>query len=262
MFDDPDGQGWYPFDLPSEELPGCPSRQVYEAWQRVIWEDDPWDALAPIYPAVPAELGAIAVKQAWGARSRSKAPHDHVFTFCRVLMGERLDLADEEPCEALKPILEVFREGSVSLGPLDPAQDRSWFLPDMFWLEFVDGWAAVKHPYGSNAFRLAASRAVRYPVRLNREAFGARYSPPVEEVASIAYQLQKLVGDEPILLPVKLIGEHFGYKGDNARVAGSRVRKPLQDKGLLHLVEKHVPGVHADRLHFNFKRLNLYTPPE
>jgi len=124
------------------------------------------------------------------------------------------------------------------------------------WIEFVDMWHIVKFPEGQGVLDMAFKSAKEAPIKLAIEDDLGR---DFTTVASVAYYLQReFRGDEPIILPVKRIGELLG----KTAMHGTRLVRLLGHYGLIEEVDSSFSyASHKARTYKFLIDSGKYEPP-
>lgn len=136
-------------------------------------------------------------------------------------------VADGDVMRLRRPVLAFLS----TLADLDYGGAFIDFSEEAFedrWIDFVDALHKVRMPEGSGPLELAFKHAKQAPIT-PEPAIG----PDYVLVASTAYYLQHLQGDEPILLPVERVGSLFGKD----KMHGSRLVQLLVHYGLIQVVD-------------------------
>lgn len=128
----------------------------------------------------------------------------------------------------LKPFVIAFASGLMQYKMLTP--DNNWSDWGLCFVEFLDKWDTALYPLGEDAFSWAVQLARQNPIFLRSDR---TRDNSVALVAGIAYYLQLMRGDQPILLPTERIGRLFGRDGDTARQLGSRLIRAVRNAGVL-----------------------------
>jgi hypothetical protein len=119
---------------------------------------------------------------------------------------------------------------------------------------FLDGWERVRYPKGWDPLNLAIARARRRPFSVEGAVV-----PGYAEFVNIAFQLQYAMGDQPILLPTRLLAEKLGV----APMTISRYRNRALDQDWLKVVRhhKHNPAGRgcATQFRFNLDKVKSAT---
>lgn len=99
--------------------------------------------------------------------------------------------------------------------------------PDEFWILFDHRWDAVRTAEGEDSLTIAMALADAEPYRPDPCPY-----PSYARVASVAYHLARLRGDEPIFLPQKRLAKWLGL----SQPAVSAIIGKMQRAGLIELV--------------------------
>ncbi len=122
-----------------------------------------------------------------------------------------------------------------------------------FWDRFIGHWHKPKTLEGERLLDVALRNAHNNPITLTQDL----QSPRLTELASIAYHLQLLRDDEPILLPLSLLVNLLGISKE--RVWSLRTK--LVHIGLLVKVREHIAHSKANEYRFQLDRTDLFTVP-
>lgn len=249
-------------ELLSSERAALPTAEQFKAWsESPIWEEMP----VPFYPGVDPVLISISALHASQLTYELVIDFRYPFEWARIVEGhfiaQGVDVPETIP-ENLRSAVEAFRHATLCFIVPDIKTEREWYSPGLTWTLIGECWKSVKHPAGSNILELANSRALKRPMSLNREFFGSEWTTELEWVASIAFNLQSVMGEMDFFLPTEFIGNMLGFEGVNARKWGSRLLGPLKRAGLLIEKGGYVPGSKCMRLRFAVKRTDLYSLPK
>lgn len=129
--------------------------------------------------------------------------------------------------DELVPAIEAFCGAAVSAGF---GQHMDFSDIEARWMDFVHYWHSVTYAEGQGPLEIAFEHARLHPI-VPIPSFGNNYALFV----STAYHLQRLLGDEPILLPVERVGALF----DRDKMYGSRLVSLAMRAGLLEVVSLH-----------------------
>jgi hypothetical protein len=124
------------------------------------------------------------------------------------------------------PALEAFCDAINNVGASCGHVDFN--DPEARWLEFVDCWFKIRMPEGDGPLQLAFRQAQQAPLDV-RPAWNRSFVLFV----STAYYLQQLQGDDPILLPVTLVGKLF----EKDKMFGSRLISLAVREGFIRVVD-------------------------
>jgi hypothetical protein len=124
--------------------------------------------------------------------------------------------------------------------------------------EFCHLWDSIKFPIGEGPLSVAIRQADALPVHLAHDFRGDAYT----RFVSVAYHLQLLVGDRPILLPCRPLADLLGT---SAQTISMRRGFAEKDKFLVrHKEHKFRPGAGSKATEFRFdvSRFNQETRAE
>lgn len=106
--------------------------------------------------------------------------------------------------ERLRDPIDAYIE-AIRGAPWIPLE-KNFLSVDGILIEIRQHWGKIKYP--AWLFEVAESLAVRRPIIFRRS--WANSVPQLVKLASLAFHLQRFVGDLPIILPVEVLAEFLG----------------------------------------------------
>ncbi len=158
-----------------------------------------------------------------------------LFYFVRLVQGHPA-MAGRSGKEAFRAVCEVMRSWSRRKGIPASQGWQHWLDVDCDDAEtvFLDAWDKVRYLPGRNPLRNALERAEQNPIILPEELADKR--PDVyPRFVSLAGWLQVVMGDQPIKLPVREVGELLRI----LPMTVSRLRKFAVKDGFLKEIKPH-----------------------
>ena len=198
---------------PEDQRTREPDNQEYQENQDIHgYGDAPPPPLQPV--AVAVEAASKAALE-FGA-DRGLRRREVIFRLARrlwtVLQNQTVDSL------SLRPALDLFLDLIA-----EHRQDSRECNRDDAWVEFLYAWDKVRVPEGEGLLEVAAGQAKVEPI-VPADDLG----PDFQTLASVAYHLQRLKGDEPIFLPVRTVGGLLGKTAEHAsRLVHLLVRQEL-----------------------------------